>query len=327
MSEEFQVAGQNPAALFSLKIHRGDGMALVAMNWKMGKPPDNFVGFAIECKEPGGAQFFPLKNRVSFPGAGSANGPNRLSTLLSPIQKFRWIHFPRNANLSGEFTYKVSPVFMDKENKLSYGDVQEAKIELRRETYPGQLNVAYTRGFVSSQAFVDHYKSVKGMLPAKAKDGLDFVPTNPQATEALAWMGFEAREVILDVLDKSLADTQAQVRVVAYDLNLPEVVSRLQKLGSRLRIIIDNSGDHGKKGSPENEAAKRLMESAGTQNVKRQHMADLQHNKFIAVDGSNQQTGGVRFDELLLAGFLCSEQQCCRSAGQDPRPVVSDRVR
>jgi phosphatidylserine/phosphatidylglycerophosphate/cardiolipin synthase-like enzyme len=289
MSEEFQVAGQNPAALFSLKIHRGDGMALVAMNWKMGKPPDNFVGFAIECKEPGSAQFFPLKNRLSFPGVGSAKGSNRLSTLLSPIQKFRWVHFPRNANLSGEFTYKVSPVFMDKKNKLSYGDVQEAKIELRRETYPGQLNVAYTRGFVSSQAFVDHYKSVKGMLPAKSKDGLDFLPTNPQATQALAWMGFEAREAILDVLDKGLADTQVQVRVVAYDLNLPEVVSRLEKLGSRLKIIIDNSGDHGKKGSPENEAAKRLMESAGTQNVKRQHMADLQHNKFIAVDGPNQQ--------------------------------------
>jgi len=159
MSEEFQVAGQNPAALFSLKIHRGDGMALVAMNWKMGKPPDNFVGFAIECKEPGGAQFFPLKNRLSFSGAGSAKGSNRLSTLLSPIQKFRWVHFPRNANLSGEFTYKVSPVFMDKKYKLSYGDVQEAKIELRRETYPGQLNVAYTRGFVSSQAFVEYYKS------------------------------------------------------------------------------------------------------------------------------------------------------------------------
>ena len=68
MSEEFQVAGQNPAALFSLKIHRGDGMALVAMNWKMGKPSDNFVGFAIECKEPGSAQFFPLKTRLSFSG-------------------------------------------------------------------------------------------------------------------------------------------------------------------------------------------------------------------------------------------------------------------
>jgi len=108
MAAEFQVAGQNAAALFTLKIHRGDGMALLAMNWKSGKPPDNFVGFGIEYKEPGGSTFFALKNRLSFPSAGGGVDPNRLSTLRSPIQKFRWVHFPRNSNLPGEFTYRVS---------------------------------------------------------------------------------------------------------------------------------------------------------------------------------------------------------------------------
>ena len=62
----FQVSGRNTAALFSLKVHRGDGMALLAMNWKNGKPPDDFVGFAIEYKEPEGQKFFSLKNRISF---------------------------------------------------------------------------------------------------------------------------------------------------------------------------------------------------------------------------------------------------------------------
>jgi hypothetical protein len=288
MADEFQVNGQNSAALFTLKLHRGDGMVLVAMNWKNGKPPENFVGFAIEYKEPSGGRFFALKNRLSFPSAGSGVDPNRLSTLRSPIQKFRWVHFPRNANLPGEFAYRVTPVFMNDQDELSYGEAQEVKIELRRETYPGQLNVAYTRGFVSSQAFVDRYESVapiSKLLPAKAKDGLKFVPTHPKAEEALAWMGFEAREAILDVLDKAVADTKAQVRVVAYDLSEPGVVSRLEKLGSRLKIIIDDSGDHGDPGSGENQAEKRLSASAGKQNVKRQHMGNLQHNKTIVVDG------------------------------------------
>ena len=31
---EFQVTGSNANALFTLKVHRGDGMALVAMDWK-----------------------------------------------------------------------------------------------------------------------------------------------------------------------------------------------------------------------------------------------------------------------------------------------------
>ena len=94
MAAEFQVAGANANALFALKVHRGDGMALLAMNWKQDAPPDDFVGFAIEYREPDGDRFYPLKNRLAFPTAGGALNPNQLSTLQSPIQKFRWVHFP-----------------------------------------------------------------------------------------------------------------------------------------------------------------------------------------------------------------------------------------
>ena len=54
------------AALFTLKLHRGDGMTLLAMDWKVGKPPQDFVGFAIEYKEPNGDRFYALKNRLAF---------------------------------------------------------------------------------------------------------------------------------------------------------------------------------------------------------------------------------------------------------------------
>ncbi len=60
MNSDFQVSGKNSAARFTLKLHRGDGMALVAMNWRRGRPPDNFGGFAIEYKEAGGSTFFAL---------------------------------------------------------------------------------------------------------------------------------------------------------------------------------------------------------------------------------------------------------------------------
>lgn len=277
MSDDFEVTGTNDAALFSLKLHRGDGMLLLAMNWKNGTPPNDFVGFAIEYQEPNGDRFFSLNNRLSFSPVSGNAAPNQLSTRLSPIQKFRWVHFPRNADLPGSFTYRVTPVFMDSSDTLSYGEAQEAALELRRETYPGELNVAFTRGFVSSQAFVDRYgaAAIPTLLLANAKQGLDFVPTYPQAQEALTWMGFEARTALLEVLDQAIADTGAQVRVVAYDLNEPEVVSRLEQLKTRLKVIIDNSGDHGPADSAETEAATRLAASAGAANVKRQHMRNL----------------------------------------------------
>lgn len=284
----FQITGKNAAALFTLKVHRGESMALLAMNWKNGTPPNDFVGFSIEYKQPNSDKFFVLKNRLTFPGRESSTDPNKFSSLQSPIQKFRWVHFPRNAELAGVFTYRVKPVFMNNLGELSYGEPQEVGIDLRRETYPGLLNVAFTRGFVSSQAFVDQvekFGKVSTLLPSFAKDGLDFVPTHPKAQESLAWMGFESREAILDLLDNAINDPLAQVRVIAYDLSEPGIVSRLEKLGNRLQIIIDDSGEHKESDSGETQSEARLKASAGVTNVRRQHMGNLQHNKLIVVDG------------------------------------------
>jgi phosphatidylserine/phosphatidylglycerophosphate/cardiolipin synthase-like enzyme len=289
MTSAFEVYGTNDDARFTLKLHRGDGMLLLAMNWRDDTPPTDFVGFGIEYREPGGDRFFALKNRLGFLTAEGEVNPARLSTLLSPIQMFRWVHFPRNAELPGAFTYRVTPVFMNKDNELSYGPAQTASIELRRETYPGQLNVTFTRGFVVSQAFVDRFESagpIATLLPATAADGLTFKPSHPKTREALDWMGFEARHAVLEVLDQAIADPTAQVSVVAYDLSEPDVVARLEKLKKRLRIVIDDSPEHKKPHSGETQAAKRLAKSAGAGNVKRQHMGSLQHNKTIVVDGA-----------------------------------------
>ena len=307
MAGEFQVSGQNAAALFTLKLHRGDGMTLLAMNWKSGQPPQDFVGFAIEYKLPNGDRFFPLKNRLGFRAADGTHNKNILSTRLSPIQKFRWVHFPQNAELAGEFVYRVTPVFMNDSDELSYGEAQKAAIELRRETYPGQLNVTFTRGFVSSQIFVDRYQSagaISTLLPPHAADGLTFVPTHPKADEALKWMGFEARHAILEVLDKAIADPQAQVRVVAYELSEPGIVSRLEQLGPRLKIIIDDSKNHGEPSSGEHQAAQRLVASAGASNVKRQRMLKLQHNKTIVVDGPLGQMAVCGSTNFSWRGFF-----------------------
>src|SRR5258708_24280595 len=160
-------------------------------------------------------------------------------------------------------------MFMDAKDKLSTGEPQEVAIQLARETYPGVANVTFTRGFVSSQAFVDRYIAngpINTLVAPLAAKGLDFTSTHPDSTAALAWMGFEARAAILETLDQAIVD-KAQVRVIAYDFNLPEVVDRLEKLGSSLKIIIDDSKGHGGPGTAETEAEGRLGASAGRPHV------------------------------------------------------------
>src|SRR3954462_13711742 len=51
MLGDFQVSGANKNALFTVKVDRGDALALNGMNGKKGTPPADFVGFAIEYKE------------------------------------------------------------------------------------------------------------------------------------------------------------------------------------------------------------------------------------------------------------------------------------
>jgi phosphatidylserine/phosphatidylglycerophosphate/cardiolipin synthase-like enzyme len=283
----FQVTGSNAKAAFTLKLHRGEGMVLLGMNWGEGTPPMDFVGFAIEYQVPGAAGFVPVMNRLAFPQPDGEVNPQTLSSLQSPIQKFRWVHFPPDASQPGDFRYRVTPVFMDPQGKLSYGPAQEAPIGLGADTYPDELNVAFTRGFVSSQAFVDKFTqdghSLDELLPSDPDQGLSFKPTHPDAQKAFAWMGFEARDAILSALDEAVKDNQAKVQVIAYDLNEPEVVDRLKALGNRLRIIIDDSGSHRPATSAESQAEALLRQSAGEGNVIRQHMKNLQHNKTIVV--------------------------------------------
>jgi phosphatidylserine/phosphatidylglycerophosphate/cardiolipin synthase-like enzyme len=282
-------------------------MVLLAMNWRQGTPSDDFVGFAIEYQEPGSARFWALTNRLRFPGPSAAADPNAKSTLRSPIQKFRWVHFPLNADLPGAFTYRVTPVFMNKQDVLSLGKPQQLEIVLSRETYPRKLNVAFTRGFVSSQAFVDRFggdEAIAKLIPVRADDGLKFKPTHSKADDAYGWMGFEARKAVLGLLDEAIADKQAQVRVVAYELNLPELVDRLKKLGSRLKVIVDDSDKHASAASAESQAAKVLAGSAGAKNVRRQHLGKLQHNKTIVVDGPLVKAAVCGSTNLSWRGFF-----------------------
>ncbi len=301
----FQKSGTNSKALFMLKAYRGEGMLLLAMNWKKGKPPRDFVGFSIEYREPGGNRFYSLKNRISFTDENGRPGKSNVSSLQAPFQKFRWVHFPRNADMKGNFRYMVRPVFMNSRDEFSYGEPQVVDIALSRDTWPGRLNVAFTRGFVSSQAFVDKYEDeggVAALLPREARTGLGYTPTHPRADEALHWMGFEAADEITGLLDEALKDKKAEVRVVAYELNLPAIADRLAALGNRLKIIIDDSAGHDGDDSAETEAAHRLEQSTGG-NVRRNHMGQLQHNKLIVVNGPKVKAAVCGSTNFTWRGF------------------------
>jgi phosphatidylserine/phosphatidylglycerophosphate/cardiolipin synthase-like enzyme len=112
--------------------------------------------------------------------------------------------------------------------------------------------------------------------------------------------------------------------MIAYDLNQPEIVNRLKKLKKRLRIIIDDSKDHGEEGSAENEAAEMLAVTAGEDNVIRQKMGSLQHNKTIVVDGPGLKKVVCGSTNLSWRGIFIQNNNAIILTGSDPVKLFTE---
>jgi phosphatidylserine/phosphatidylglycerophosphate/cardiolipin synthase-like enzyme len=344
----------------SMKLWRGERMCLIGFDVDAPAPAD-LVGFAIECRPPGKKKFEPLKNRLAFsydePVEKAVTGARKFDSTEAPFQKFRWVDFPFEPG-TGTYRYRGTAMHMPADGKpLEPGTSIELDISLAPVTYDGFLDVGFTRGFASSQAFRD--KAPEGMdvdafgrtiIPDDADAGLDFTKaTNP--SDIYDWLGFEAYDLIFSFLDEVVADPTVTVDVFAYDLNEPDIVGRLERLGNRLRVIIDDSTSKTKKGvvighgieeSAESKAAKRLRKSAGEGNVHRTHFKGLQHHKvliakrngvpFKVLGGSTnfsfrgvyiQSNNVLVFDDPDVAGLF---GKVFDAAFEDPARFASDEL-
>src|SRR5205085_7350534 len=96
---------------------------------------------------------------------------------------------------------------------------------------------------------------------------------------------------------------------------------RFEKLGKRLRIIIDDDGAHGLKTSSESQAAERLAISAGAANVKRQHLGKLQHNKTIVVKGKKTNACVCGSTNHSWRGFFVQNNNAIVLRGETPAKI------
>lgn len=259
--------------------HRGDGSVLLAFN--LDKPPQpGFAGFAVKCTPPSGAPFF-LKNRLNFDDKTTASTTPAdrrkmiTTTDQAPYQKFRWVDFSSSLG-PGLYKYEVSAMYPSRPG----GPLQpRASTEVSLELGPfvqGKLQIGFTRGFLSSQAYVDRFQN-KPFRPAKKSIDFDTAPFEAQ----YGWLGFHARKLVFDFLNECLADPASTLDVFAYDLDEPDVVRLLQKFKGRLRAVLDDAPLHTKDGAMEIEAHQLLVASAGAANVKQGHFKRFSHCKVF----------------------------------------------
>lgn len=277
---------------FRFKLWRGERMAMLGFD--VAEPESDLVGFALEVRSPGSDEFVPLRNRLAFgypTGAATAvTGDRQFPTTEAPIQKFRWVHFPWMPK-DGEYRYRATKMHMPRDLELVSGSSIDLGIDLSSETHEGFLDVGFTRNFASSQAYREQFGNNAGIIPRDAADGLDFAKLdikNKGGVSVYDWLGFEAKALIYDFLERAALDKDVTIHALAYDLNEPGIVERLEKLGSRLMVVIDDSSSRDEDGEPnghdlpgscESRSADRF-EAAGAE-VRRTHFHNLQHHKVF----------------------------------------------
>jgi len=243
----------------------------------------DLAGFAVEYTDPDG-HTFPVLNRLSFAQQlTSATTPEQrrfFPTSQAPLQKFHWVHFPPDVK-PGTFTYKATAMLFQpgSETALTAGPSAEVGVTLMPPR-PGPFQLGFTRGYLSSQAYAEQFHNDP---IAPKKPTFDFDTTAFQAQ--YRWLGFHARRLIFDFLAETLADNDLSLDVFAYDLDEPDFIRQLGRLGSRLRVYLDDSASHVGGSDPEPQAHAWLA-GQGAQ-VRLGHFQRFSHDKVLIQKRNN----------------------------------------
>ncbi len=303
---------------FTLNAYQGDAKTLLA--WNMPKNiTQKLAGFSIQCQPKGKSSYY-LFNTLTFGKPAQhaqVTGELPHSSVNAPFQKFRWLHVPGSFHqgtdpVYGNYTYTVTPrYFGDKENLLPLDPKLSVAVTLAVTPFvKGGLQLGFTRGFIQSQGYVNHFGPKAVIEPdehdllydtskpaGKNKKGESFT-----WADEYDWLGFTARKRIFEVLDNVLKNNKLTIDVFAYDLSEPDICARFLTLAKqgRIRIILDNASLHlfdpakkNTKGYPKAPTSEDNFEQAFLAQakdrtaIKRGRFARFAHDKVIIVKEDN----------------------------------------
>jgi hypothetical protein len=293
--------------VLSLVAYRGDAKTLLA--WDLAEDRrEGLAGFTIACRPPDKQKYY-LWNQLQFEHpdqhAQDESEPAN-SSVNAPFHKFRWLHVPGLDHqgvepVMGTYTYTVTPRYFGANGRLLALDpTLSASVDIPVEGFEkGSLQLAFTRGYVQSQAYVNHFGSTARIVRPGTDllyDTSNVAGTRPDGqeftyAEEYAWLGFTARTTIFALLDEVLADPQLKLDVFAYDLSEPDIIRKLLALAEqgRVRVILDNAKLHHnpKDPEPEDEFESKFEQAAtGAAAIKRGKFGRFAHDKVMVVSSA-----------------------------------------
>jgi len=184
----------------------------------------------------------------------------------------------------------------------------------------GDVKIGFTRSFISSQSYAYNFGNNLKLRPNRedlifdtsliSGTGTRWNPQTQQEEptpytfeEQHQYLGWQARDRAMEILDEVLGDNSLSLDVFAYDLNEPVIVDKLMELArqDRMRIILDNYPNHREPDCME-EKFHRLFdqEAADTADIFRGNYDSQAHSKVFIVRKNNVSAKAVK----VLTGSL-----------------------
>jgi hypothetical protein len=262
----------------AVTAYDGDGAVLLAFDIDEEKTK-NLAGFAVKVvtpnKGPYSSNEYWLKNRLSFKRELSRETeftPEMWEdSNKAPFQTLHWVHFPGTG--PGKYVYTVYACYFNGNGSVDLDFSVQAEVDLSYRALPN-LELGFTRGYISSQAYADRFDK-KAIRPKVKSIDFDTVPYQAQYD----WLGAHARKMVFDFLEECLNDDSISVDVFSYDFDEPDIIRKLAAMGPRVRVFQDNAPLHTKSTAVEPDAVHKL-ELAGA-SVKTGHFSRFSHNKVM----------------------------------------------
>lgn len=306
----------------SARAYQGDAMTLLAFDLSKTLVTSEFVGFSIKCTPPRGNAYF-LANLLNFDGEKTSFTPSD----QAPFQKFRWLHVPGsihqplNDTAYGDYTYAVTPRYWKNDGLVPLDPSLTVEVGVPvRPFEDNKLEIAFCRGFMTSQAYTRRFGNDSSLKPENADVVFDVTQTSGTAPngrpytfeDQYLWMGFTARAKALALLREAADDPSLSLDVFAYDLDEPQIAELLLELAAtgRVRMILDNASLHTKPGKGEAITTEDRFEQlfnerkTGDAALFRGKFKRFAHDKIFIVKKDNQPfkvlTGSTNF---TVSGF------------------------
>lgn len=290
--------------LITVNAFPGDAKTLLAFDLVTESARHRLAGFTIEVHPPGRTSYYAdnALRLAPSPHHAQSSAESPYASVNSPIRRFLWVHVPglvhqRGTATFGTYTYVVTPRYLSERGALTPLDAAVG-VAVTVEVGPfasGAVKLGFTRGHVQSRAFVRHFGTMIAIRPAgdellydtSAVAGTDRHGHSHTYAEEYDWLGFTARQHILDLLNEVRDDPALTIDVLARELDEPDVCAALLHIGGtgRARVILDDStGEHDSDDpTPEDRFGAVFAARAGEEALKRGRLGQSTHGKVMVV--------------------------------------------